>query len=48
MSDYAHEDFSRVTMRSFHEWVLREDKGLSVVDKKKEFDRLYGHLKPEE
>ena len=25
MSEYAREDFSRVTMRSFHEWVLKED-----------------------
>ena len=48
VSEYAREDFSRVTMRSFHEWILKEDKGLSVADTKKEFDRLYGHLKPEE
>ena len=25
VSEYAREDFSRVTMRSFHEWVLKED-----------------------
>ena len=48
MFEYVHEDFSRVTMRPFHEWVLREDTGLFVADTKKEFDRLYGHLKPEE
>ena len=35
VSKYAREDFSRVTMHSFHEWLLREDKGLSVVDTKK-------------
>ena len=47
VSENAREDFSRITMRSFHEWVLKEDKGLSVADTKKEFDILYGHLKPE-
>ena len=35
VSEYAREDFSRVSMRSFHEWVLKEDKGLSVADTKK-------------
>ena len=33
--------------RSFNEWVLKEDNGLSVADTEKEFDRLFEHLKPE-
>ena len=34
VSEYSREDFSRVIMRAFREWILKDDKGFFVGDTK--------------